>query len=105
MAADADAHSHPQFPPPDPDPQPSALKKVGHSLRSSGRDIEYLHIKERRRRRRLRAVGLVAWPLSGEFLSVFVQEVWVAVDLQEEFMTLDDLLEQMRRRRININAL
>ena len=44
-------------------------------------------------------------PLSGVFLSVFVQTVWVAVDLQEEFMMLDDLLEQMRRRRININVL
>lgn len=39
------------------------------------------------------------------FLSVFVQAVWVAVKLQEEFVVLDDLLEQMRRRRININVL
>ena len=33
-------------------------------------------------------------PLSGVFPSVFVQTVWVAVDLQEEFMMLDHLLKE-----------
>ena len=36
---------------------------------------------------------------------MFVQVVWVVVDLQEEFVMLDDLSEQMRRRWININVL
>ena len=54
---DADADLHPQFPPLDPDPYRLALKKVGHSLRSSGRDIGSFPIKDRRRR--LGAVGLV----------------------------------------------
>ena len=43
-------------------------------------------------------------PLSGVFPSVFVQAVWVAVDLQEEICNVRSFVGKMMRRRINISV-